>query len=87
MTGADMRFLMGVAASMGLRVHGAYLPSGEFGYYSPDEDRIYFDLTTPSQIPDHWWGVFAIWQGGLGIWGGIAAGVGVGLFVAHRRLG
>jgi prolipoprotein diacylglyceryl transferase len=49
--------------------------------------RIYFDITTPSQIPDHWWGVFAIWQGGLGIWGGIAAGVGVGLFVAHRRLG
>lgn len=45
MTGADMRFLMGVAAGMGLRVHGAYLPSGEFGYYSPDEDRIYFDLT------------------------------------------
>lgn len=28
---------------------------------------------------------FAIWDGGLGIPGGIAAGVGVGLFVAHRR--
>ena len=49
--------------------------------------RIYFDITTPSQIPDHWWGIFAIWQGGLGIWGGIAGGVGVGLWVAHRRLG
>jgi prolipoprotein diacylglyceryl transferase len=49
--------------------------------------RIYFDITTPSQIPDHWWGVFAIWQGGLGIWGGIAAGAAVGLLVAHRRLG
>jgi len=49
--------------------------------------RIYFDITTPSQIPDHWWGIFAIWEGGLGIWGGIAAGVGVGLWVAHRRLG
>jgi prolipoprotein diacylglyceryl transferase len=48
--------------------------------------RIYFDITTPSQIPPHWWGVFAIWQGGLGIWGGIAAGVGVGLLVARRRL-
>src|ERR1700759_596768 len=48
--------------------------------------RIYFLITTPSQIPDHWWGVFAIWQGGLGIWGGIAAGVGVGLLVARRRL-
>jgi prolipoprotein diacylglyceryl transferase len=49
--------------------------------------RIYFDITTPSQIPPHWWGVFAIWDGGLGIWGGIAAGVGVGLLVARRRLG
>ncbi len=48
--------------------------------------RIYFDITTPSQVPDHWWGVFAIWQGGLGIWGGIAAGAVVGLLVARRRL-
>ena len=49
--------------------------------------RIYFDITTPSQIPDHWWGIFAIWDGGLGIWGGIAGGAAVGLWVAHRRLG
>jgi prolipoprotein diacylglyceryl transferase len=49
--------------------------------------RIYFDITTPSQVPDHWWGVFAIWDGGLGIWGGIAGGVIVGLLVIHRRLG
>ncbi len=49
--------------------------------------RIYFDITTPSQVPDHWWGVFAIWQGGLGIWGGIAGGAAVGLWVAGRRLG
>ena len=28
--------------------------------------RIYFIITTPSQVPPHWWGVFAIWQGGLG---------------------
>ncbi|MFL5861022.1 MAG: prolipoprotein diacylglyceryl transferase family protein, partial [Solirubrobacteraceae bacterium] len=48
--------------------------------------RIYFDITTPSQIPAHWWGVFAIWEGGLGIWGGIAAGAAVGLWIAHRRL-
>jgi prolipoprotein diacylglyceryl transferase len=48
--------------------------------------RIYFDITTPSQVPDHWWGVFAIWQGGLGIWGGIAGGVAGGLWAAHRRL-
>jgi prolipoprotein diacylglyceryl transferase len=48
--------------------------------------RIYFDITTPSQVPDHWWGVFAVWQGGLGIWGGIAGGAAVGLWVAARRL-
>jgi prolipoprotein diacylglyceryl transferase len=48
--------------------------------------RIYFLITTPSKIPPHWWGPFAIWQGGLGIWGGIAAGVGVGLWVLYRRL-
>ena len=25
-------------------------------------------------MPAHWWGPFAVWDGGLGIWGGIAAG-------------
>ena len=48
--------------------------------------RIYFDITTPSQMPDHWWGPFAIWDGGLGIWGGVLGGVFVGLWVARRRL-
>jgi prolipoprotein diacylglyceryl transferase len=47
--------------------------------------RIYFLITTPSQIPPHWWGPFAIWKGGLGIWGGIAGGVAVGLWYARRR--
>jgi prolipoprotein diacylglyceryl transferase len=48
--------------------------------------RIWFLITTPSQVPDHWWGPFAIWQGGLGIWGGIAAGVAGGLYIVHKRL-
>jgi prolipoprotein diacylglyceryl transferase len=48
--------------------------------------RIYFIITTPSQVPPHWWGVFAIWKGGLGIWGGIAGGVAVGLWALRRRL-
>jgi prolipoprotein diacylglyceryl transferase len=48
--------------------------------------RIYFLITTPSQVPPHWWGPFAIWKGGLGIWGGIAAGVAGGLFILYRRL-
>jgi prolipoprotein diacylglyceryl transferase len=48
--------------------------------------RIYFLITTPSQIPPHWWGPFAIWKGGLGIWGGIAAGAAAGLWVLYRHL-
>src|SRR2546421_3012335 len=48
--------------------------------------RIYFLITTPSQIPPHWWGPFAIWKGGLGIWGGIAGGTAVGLWYVHRHL-
>jgi prolipoprotein diacylglyceryl transferase len=46
--------------------------------------RIYFDITTPKYIPHHWYGVFAVWDGGLGIWGGIAAGVAVGIWRVHR---
>jgi prolipoprotein diacylglyceryl transferase len=48
--------------------------------------RIYFLITTPSQIPPHWWGPFAIWDGGLGIWGGIAAGVAVGVWRIKRYM-
>ncbi|HTR90127.1 MAG TPA: prolipoprotein diacylglyceryl transferase [Trebonia sp.] len=41
--------------------------------------RLYFDLTTPFDITPHaWWGPLAVWQGGLGVWGGIAAGALVG---------
>jgi prolipoprotein diacylglyceryl transferase len=46
--------------------------------------RIYFDLTTPSDIPHHWWGVFAVWSGGLGIWGGIALGAAAGIWRVRR---
>jgi prolipoprotein diacylglyceryl transferase len=48
--------------------------------------RIYFLITTPSQVPPHWWGPFAIWKGGLGVWGGIAAGAVVGIWYVRRRL-
>jgi prolipoprotein diacylglyceryl transferase len=40
--------------------------------------RIYFDVTTPMDIPHVWYGVFAVWTGGLGIWGGVAAAAAVG---------
>jgi prolipoprotein diacylglyceryl transferase len=46
--------------------------------------RIYFDLTTPADIPPHWWGVFAVWSGGLGVWGGIAAGAAAGVWRVRR---
>jgi prolipoprotein diacylglyceryl transferase len=47
--------------------------------------RIYFDITTPKYIPHHWWGVFAVWDGGLGIWGGIALAVLVGAWRVRRH--
>lgn len=47
--------------------------------------RIYFDITTPSQIPPHWWGPFAVWDGGLGIWGGVALAAVVGAWRIRRR--
>ena len=49
--------------------------------------RLYFVITTPSQIePHNFWGIFAIWKGGLGVWGGIACGVAVGYLDIRRRL-
>jgi prolipoprotein diacylglyceryl transferase len=49
--------------------------------------RIYFLITTPSQItPHNFWGIFAIWNGGLGIWGGILGGVLGGLYIVRKRL-
>jgi prolipoprotein diacylglyceryl transferase len=47
--------------------------------------RIYFDITTPFDITPHaWWGPLAIWKGGLGVWGGIAAGAAVGAWRIRR---
>lgn len=47
--------------------------------------RIYFLVTSWDQVPKHWWGPFAIWTGGLGIWGGIAGGAAGAMWVLHRR--
>ncbi|MGA2470565.1 MAG: prolipoprotein diacylglyceryl transferase [Solirubrobacteraceae bacterium] len=47
--------------------------------------RLYFLATSWNEVPPHWWGPFAIWDGGLGIWGGITLGTLVGLWVLHRR--
>ena len=47
--------------------------------------RIYFDITTPMDIPHVWYGPFAIWSGGLGIWGGVLVGGLVGIWRLHRH--
>jgi hypothetical protein len=35
-------------------------------------------------VPAHWWGPFAVWDGGMGIWGGIALGSLVGIWRLRR---
>ncbi|MEX2102808.1 MAG: prolipoprotein diacylglyceryl transferase [Gaiellaceae bacterium] len=46
--------------------------------------RLYHLATSWNEVPDEWWGPFAIWEGGLGVWGGIAGGVLAGAFVVKR---
>jgi phosphatidylglycerol---prolipoprotein diacylglyceryl transferase len=46
--------------------------------------RLYHVITSWNTVDDKWWEPFAVWQGGLGIWGGITAGVLVGAWVVHR---
>jgi prolipoprotein diacylglyceryl transferase len=46
--------------------------------------RIYHDITSSSELPDAWWGPFAVWQGGLGVWGGILFGCLAGAWVVRR---
>jgi phosphatidylglycerol---prolipoprotein diacylglyceryl transferase len=47
--------------------------------------RIYHVITDPQLFQGQWYKVFYVWEGGLGIWGGIGLGVAVGLWVGHRR--
>jgi phosphatidylglycerol---prolipoprotein diacylglyceryl transferase len=46
--------------------------------------RAYHVLTSWDEVPDEWWGPFAVWKGGLGVWGGIGLGCIVGAIVAKR---
>jgi phosphatidylglycerol---prolipoprotein diacylglyceryl transferase len=47
--------------------------------------RAYHVLTSWSEVPDpKWQGVFMVWKGGLGVWGGIFLGTVVGAIVARR---
>ena len=49
--------------------------------------RAYHDITSYNQDPAinaHWWGPFAVWKGGLGVWGGIFLGVLAGAWIVRR---
>jgi prolipoprotein diacylglyceryl transferase len=46
--------------------------------------RLYYLATTPGDSFDGWWRPFAVWHGGLGIWGGIALGTIVGIWRIRR---
>ncbi len=46
--------------------------------------RLYHIATSWNELPNHWWGPFAVWEGGLGIWGGILGGVLAGAVIARR---
>ena len=47
--------------------------------------RLYHDVTSWNEVPHNWWGWFAFWQGGLGVWGGIAGGALAGVVFLRRR--
>jgi prolipoprotein diacylglyceryl transferase len=46
--------------------------------------RAYHDVTSWNEVPHKWWGPFAVWQGGLGVWGGILLGCLVGSWIVRR---
>lgn len=47
--------------------------------------RLYHVVTDWSRFSDDLGAIFKVWQGGLGIWGGIFLGLVVGVWVAKRR--
>jgi len=47
--------------------------------------RAYHDLTSWNEVPSpKWKGIFEVWQGGLGVWGGILLGTLAGWVVVRR---
>ena len=47
--------------------------------------RFYHVVTSWSEVPDpKWKGIFEVWKGGLGVWGGIFLGCVVGAIVTKR---
>jgi prolipoprotein diacylglyceryl transferase len=47
--------------------------------------RLYHVVTSWSEVPEpKWQGVFEVWRGGLGVWGGIALGTIVAVIITRR---
>jgi len=48
--------------------------------------RLYHDITSWSEVQaiDAWWAPFAVWKGGLGVWGGILFGCLAGAVIVRR---
>jgi prolipoprotein diacylglyceryl transferase len=47
--------------------------------------RLYHDVTSWNEVPSpKWQGIFEVWRGGLGIWGGVLFGAVVGVMVVRR---
>jgi prolipoprotein diacylglyceryl transferase len=48
--------------------------------------RLYHDATSWDEVRTihHWWAPFAVWRGGLGVWGGILFGVLAGAVIVKR---
>lgn len=55
------------------------VPAGVIG------GRAYHVLTDYERFQGQWFDAIKIWQGGLGIWGGVTLGVAVGWRCAHKR--
>ena len=55
------------------------VPAGVLG------GRAYHVLTDYERFQGQWFDAIKIWQGGLGIWGGVTAGVVIGWWCARRR--
>ncbi len=72
-------------SGIGLLPQGAASPRRNAGQrrdrghsHAPERlPRSHTRCRTPKHIPPHWWGPFAVWDGGLGIWGGVALAAGV----------
>ena len=47
--------------------------------------RLYHDISSWNEVPSpKWQGIFEVWKGGLGIWGGVALGAIVGAVIVRR---